>query len=68
MISKYLKEYLSGDNAAERMNILKKRADWAQDIHDPRAAAEMYLNAGEITKAVEIIAANGWTSMYVEPC
>ena len=46
------------------MNILKKRADWAQDVNDPRAAAEMYLNAGEITKAVEIIAANGWSSMY----
>ena len=48
------------------MNILKKRADWAQDIHDPRAAAEMYLNAGETLKAVEIIAANGWTSMQVQ--
>ena len=46
------------------MDILKKRADWAQDVNDPRAAAEMYLNAGEITKAVEIIAANGWSSMY----
>ena len=46
------------------MNILKKRADWAQDVNDPRAAAEMYLNAGEIAKAVEIIAANGWSSMY----
>ena len=60
-----LQEYLSGDSSAERMNILKKRADWAQDIHDPRAAAEMYLNAGETLKAVEIIAANGWTSMQV---
>nr|CAH0101988.1 unnamed protein product [Daphnia galeata] len=59
-------EYLSGDSTVERMTILKKRADWAQDIHDPRAAAEMYLNAGEILKAVEIIAANGWTSMLVD--
>ncbi|XP_046449261.1 intraflagellar transport protein 122 homolog [Daphnia pulex] len=59
-------KYLGGDSTTERMNILKKRADWAQDIHDPRAAAEMYLNAGEILKAVEIIAANGWTSMLVD--
>ena len=56
-------EYLGGDSTTERINVLKKRTDWAQDIHDPRAAAEMYLNAGEILKAVEIIAANGWTSM-----
>ena len=46
------------------MDILKKRADWAQDINDPRAAAEMYLNAVEFTKAVDIIATKGWTSMY----
>lgn len=45
------------------MAIMKKRADWAHDVNDPRAAAEMYLNAGEIPKAVEIIVANGWTSM-----
>ena len=45
------------------MAILKKRADWAQSVNDPRAATEMYLNAGEILKAVEIIVANGWTSM-----
>ena len=57
-------EYVSGDGTAERMAIMKKRADWAHDVNDPRAAAEMYLNADEISKAVEIIAANGWTSMY----
>lgn len=47
------------------MMLLKKRADWAENVNDPRSAAEMYLSAGEISKAVEIIAANGWTSMYV---
>lgn len=56
-------DYLTGDSSVDRMTILKKRADWAENVNDPRSAAEMYLSAGEVSKAVEIIAANGWTSM-----
>ena len=38
-----------------QINILpsiKKKADWAAKINEPRAAAEMYLSAGETLKAI----------------
>jgi len=31
-----------------------------------RAAAEMYLSAGETTKAIEIIGEHGWVDMLTE--
>jgi len=40
--------------------LLRKKADWAKSINEPRAAADMYLTAGEIGKAVEILEQNGW--------
>ena len=57
-------DYLNGpDTHVDKMVILKKRADWAHSVNDPRAAAEMYLDAGEILKAVDIMVENRWTSM-----
>ena len=50
-------EYLgSGEgNDTERKLLIKKKADWAAKINEPRAAAEMYLSAGETIKAIDII-------------
>ena len=50
-------EYLgSGEgNDMERKLLIKKKADWAAKINEPRAAAEMYLSAGETIKAIDII-------------
>ena len=50
-------EYLgSGEgNDVERKLLIKKKADWAAKINEPRAAAEMYLSAGETIKAIDII-------------
>ena len=59
-------DYMSGDNTKDRLSLLKKRADWAQNVNDPHAAADMYLNAGEVLKAVEIMATNGWIPMLVD--
>ena len=41
-------EYLdSAADSSERKMLIKKKADWAAKINEPRAAAEMYLSAGE---------------------
>lgn len=62
-------EYLgSGEgNDMERKLLIKKKADWAAKINEPRAAAEMYLSAGETIKAIDIIGNNNKTSfcMYI---
>ncbi|XP_054274065.1 intraflagellar transport protein 122 homolog [Macrosteles quadrilineatus] len=55
----------SGDNI-DRKALLRKKADWACNINEPRAAAEMYLSAGDTLKALDIIGANGWVDMLVE--
>ncbi len=57
---------MSSDSTEARLSLLKKRADWAQNINDPHSAADMYMSAGEISKAIEIIASNGWISMLVD--
>ena len=44
---------------------MTKQADWAKSTKEPRAAAEMYLSAGEHLKAIDIIGEHGWVDMYV---
>ncbi|XP_065343413.1 intraflagellar transport protein 122 homolog [Cloeon dipterum] len=56
-------EYLGSEESA---TLTKKKADWAKSINEPRAAAEMYLSAGETMKAIDIIAENGWIDMLLE--
>ena len=59
-------EYLVNDDAIDKKQLIKKKADWARNINEPRAAAEMYLSAGETLKAIEIMAENNWVDMLVE--
>ncbi|EEB18094.1 conserved hypothetical protein [Pediculus humanus corporis] len=59
-------EYLgSGDNI-NRKSLLRKKAEWAKNINEPRAAAEMYLSAGDTMNAIEIIAENGWVDTLLD--
>lgn len=45
-------------------DLIRKRAEWAQHINEPRVAAEMFLAAGDIRSATQIMANNGWVDMY----
>ena len=56
----------SGGDSSDRKNLIRKKADWAAKINEPRAAAEMYLSAGETEKAIDIIGEHGWVDMLVE--
>uniref|UniRef100_UPI00358E285F intraflagellar transport protein 122 homolog isoform X2 n=1 Tax=Myxine glutinosa TaxID=7769 RepID=UPI00358E285F len=59
------KEFVGAGNVKDTTMLIKKKADWAQNIHDPRTAAEMYLSAGEHSKAIEIIGHNNWVDMLI---
>ena len=54
----------TGDSGDQKM-LITKQADWARNINEPKAAAEMYLSAGEWLKAIDIIGDHGWPDMSV---
>ncbi|XP_077301549.1 intraflagellar transport protein 122 homolog [Arctopsyche grandis] len=56
-------EYMDSEDVSD---LIKKRAEWAQHINEPRVAAEMFLAAGDIKSAANIMAQNGWVDMLVE--
>jgi len=43
--------------------LITKQADWAKSSNEPKAAAEMYISAGEFCKAIDIIGDHGWADM-----
>lgn len=58
-----LKDFLGSADPKDTKLLIKKQADWAKNSKDPRAAADMYLTAGEHLKAIEIIGEHGWVDM-----
>lgn len=56
-------DFLGSGDSVDRKALLRKKADWACNINEPRAAAEMYLSAGDTMQAINIIGANGWVDM-----
>lgn len=57
------KEFVGSNDGGERKMLMTKQADWARNINEPKAAAEMYITAGEYVKAIEIIGDHGWAEM-----
>ncbi|XP_026688593.1 intraflagellar transport protein 122 homolog, partial [Diaphorina citri] len=48
-------EYLGAESKnVDQKLLLKKKAEWAEYINEPKTAADMYLSAGEIVKVIEI--------------
>ncbi|NXD37907.1 IF122 protein, partial [Copsychus sechellarum] len=62
----HAKEFLGSGDPKDTKMLIKKQADWAKDINEPRAAVEMYLSAGEHMKAIEISGDHGWVDMLIE--
>jgi intraflagellar transport protein 122 len=56
-------EYVGSDSVQDKKVLITKQADWARNINEPKAAAEMYISAGEYIKAIEIIGEHGWADM-----
>lgn len=56
-------DFLASADPKDTKLLMKKQADWAKNSKEPRAAADMYLSAGENMKAIEIIGEHGWVDM-----
>ena len=56
-------DFVGADDVSEKKMLLAKQADWASNVNEPKAAAEMYINAGEFLKAIEIMGEHGWGDM-----
>lgn len=48
------------ENNVDKKTLIRKKAEWAKNVNEPKAAAEMYLSAGDIAKAVDIAVENRW--------
>ena len=57
---------MSNDDTENRRQLLTKQADWARNVNDPRAAADMYVAAGEHLKAIDILGENGWMDRLID--
>ncbi|XP_057655488.1 intraflagellar transport protein 122 homolog isoform X2 [Diorhabda carinulata] len=56
-------EYLgTNDNS----DLIRRKADWARNINEHKAAADMYLSVGDTASAVQIYADNGWGEQLID--
>ncbi|KAM4571964.1 intraflagellar transport protein 122 homolog [Fundulus diaphanus] len=62
----YAKEFVGATDPKSSRMLITKQADWAKSSKEPRAAAEMYLSAGEHMKAIDIIGEHGWGDMLID--
>uniref|UniRef100_A0A668W102 Intraflagellar transport protein 122 homolog n=1 Tax=Oreochromis aureus TaxID=47969 RepID=A0A668W102_OREAU len=62
----YAKEFVGVTDPKSSRMLMTKQADWAKSSKEPRAAAEMYLSAGEHLKAIDIIGEHGWADMLID--
>lgn len=59
-------EFIATGNHQDKTVLLRRRAEWAKSLGEPRAAAEMFLAAGDIHRAINIIAEYGWIDMLIK--
>ncbi|XP_073900563.1 intraflagellar transport protein 122 homolog isoform X7 [Castor canadensis] len=62
----YAKDFLGSGDPKETKMLITKQADWARNIHEPKAAVEMYVSAGEHVKAIELSGDHGWVDMLID--
>lgn len=59
----FVQEFIGTGDPMDKKMLITKQADWAKSSNEPKAAAEMYISAGEYVKAIEIIGDHGWAEM-----
>lgn len=59
-------EFITSGNTNDRTILLRRRAEWAMSLGEPRAASEMFLSAGDIQRAINIISEYGWIDMLIK--
>lgn len=56
-------EFIRNGSVEEKKALVRKRAEWAYSVKEPRAAAELLLSVGEHRKAIEIVSEQGWADV-----
>lgn len=56
-------EFIKDGDNTDKSELVRKRAEWACSVHEPRAAAELLLAAGENERAIDIVAEQGWADV-----
>ena len=51
------------EEGSGREALMSKQADWARHTNDARSAVAMYVDAGEVDKAIEVAACNKWSDV-----
>lgn len=46
--------------------MIRQKAEWARNINEPKAAADMYLSIGDTKAAIDIMGENCWTDQLVD--
>jgi intraflagellar transport protein 122 len=59
-------EFLTSENSQDRTVLLRRRAEWAKSLGEPRVAAEMFLSAGDVQRSIKIISEYGWIDMLIK--
>ncbi|XP_014680361.1 PREDICTED: intraflagellar transport protein 122 homolog, partial [Priapulus caudatus] len=57
------KDFIPSGDVQDKRALMAKQAEWARSSNEPRAAAEMYMSAGDYVRAVDIIGEHGWAEM-----
>ncbi|RLO11243.1 hypothetical protein DYB28_010046, partial [Aphanomyces astaci] len=60
------KKYAAASKSIDVKQLVQDQAKWAEDVHDWRAATEMYLASGNVIKAVHIMGSRGWFNDLME--
>lgn len=58
-------EMIRAGDSQFKKSLAMRKADWVNNINEPRAAAEMYLSAGETARAIQIMGQHGWVDMIM---
>ncbi|XP_074101716.1 intraflagellar transport protein Oseg1 [Cotesia typhae] len=59
-------EFIATGSSYDKTVLLRKRAEWAKSLGEPRAAAEMFLAAGDVERAINIVSEHGWIDMLIK--
>lgn len=52
----------AGDNNV----LVRQKAEWARNINEHRAAADMYLSIGDTRSAIDIYVERGWSDQMLD--
>jgi intraflagellar transport protein 122 len=60
------KDFLKDDTDIEdSKELIRKRAEWACSVHEQRTAVELLMSAGDVDRAIEIVAQEKWPDMLI---